>query len=305
DDGVRHFRILTRSEDTETVSDALTKRLSGDPGFRSLVFDVRATMPVPEEREEEEAAEETAAAQEEGEKKRRPDRISRDELRVNINAGLRSPRIYALFVLFSAVVACAGLLYGDAALLIGAMVIAPLLVPNMALSLATALGDGAMLRKALVFMAIGVSIVLGLSILTGVVFDVDTTQAEIVTRTHVGIGSVLVALAAGAAGTLSLTSGAPSALIGVMVAVALLPPLATAGLLFGNGDPKRAGFAAMLAFTNIVCINLAGLATYALQGVSPLWFWEVRRSRHWITVAMITWLGLLAAIVVVILVLGP
>lgn len=62
-----------------------------------------------------------------------------------------------------------------------------------------------------------------------------------------------------------LTTGAPAALIGVMVAVALIPPLVTFGLLVGSGRLALACNALLLFITNVICINLAGVVTLLLQ----------------------------------------
>jgi uncharacterized membrane protein len=115
------------------------------------------------------------------------------------------------------------------------------------------------------------------------------------------MGDVALALASGAAGALAFTTGASSALIGVMVAVALLPPLVTCGLLFGAGHGAMAMGALLLFLTNMICINLAGVATFLLQGIRPLSWWEAKVARKATLRAMLLWVVLLAALVIVIL----
>jgi len=64
---------------------------------------------------------------------------------------------------------------------------------------------------------------------------------------------ILLVLASGAAAALSLTTGLSGVPVGVMVAVALLPPAAVLGILLGNGNPALAMSAGLLLAVNIVC----------------------------------------------------
>ncbi len=134
----------------------------------------------------------------------------------------------------SAIVAAIGLLRGNVAVIVGAMVIAPLLAPNVALALGTALGDIPLVLRSLKMNLVGVGIVFLLSMILGVIFPVDPAGAEILTRTQAGVADIVLALAAGSAGALAYTSGLPASLVGVMVAVALLPPLVTPSLPPGH-----------------------------------------------------------------------
>ena len=116
-----------------------------------------------------------------------------------------------------------------------------------------------------------------------------------------GIGDVALALASGTAGALAFTSGLPSTVIGVMVAVAILPPLVTCGLLIGAGNRVMAIGAMLLFFTNIICVNLAGVLTFLIQGIRPLTWWEATRAKKATRKAMMLWFGLLLALVAIIL----
>ncbi|MFN2429125.1 MAG: DUF389 domain-containing protein, partial [Cryomorphaceae bacterium] len=85
--------------------------------------------------------------------------------------------------------------------------------------------------------------------------------------------------------------------IGVMVAVALLPPLAAVGLLAGSENYAMALGALLLFITNIICINLAGTGTFLALGVEPRRWWEAKKANE------ATWRAI-AAWVVMLLVLG-
>jgi uncharacterized hydrophobic protein (TIGR00341 family) len=158
----------------------------------------------------------------------------------DIKAAARCSRVFLIMVVLSTIVAAVGLYYNSVAIIIGAMVIAPLLGPNVALALATALGDLALLRHALLTALAGIATAMVLSVFIGVLLNVDPATPEIASRNAVGLGDIAVALASGAAGALAFTTGASATLIGVMVAVALLPPLVTFGLLLGGGHAALA-----------------------------------------------------------------
>jgi uncharacterized membrane protein len=63
-----------------------------------------------------------------------------------------------------------------------------------------------------------------------------------------------------------------------MVAVALLPPLVTSGLLLGGGQPALAMGALSLFLMNLICVNLAGVTTFLVQGIRPATWWEKDRA---------------------------
>lgn len=203
-------------------------------------------------------------------------------------------------VLLSAIVATIGVLRDNLAVVIGAMVIAPLLGPNVALSLATTLGDGDLASTALKANAVGIALALALSFGVGLILDVDPTIHEIASRTKVGLSDIVLALAAGGAGSLAFTSGVPSALVGVMVAVALLPPLVTLGLLLGSNFLRPAGGALLLFLTNFIAINLSGVICFLLQGVSPQNWWDADKAKRAVRKAIILWFALLFTLVAII-----
>ncbi len=184
-----------------------------------------------------------------------------------------------MLVALSAVVAAVGIDYNNITVVIGAMVIAPLLGPNVALALATALGDTQLAKSAAKTSIVGTLVALAVAIPTGLLVKVDPRVGEIQSRLHTQLKDVVLALASGSAGVLSITTGASAALIGVMVAVALLPPLVTFGLLVGAGYLGLAVHAMLLFVTNVICVNLAGVATLLAQNVRPRTWWEADRAR--------------------------
>jgi uncharacterized hydrophobic protein (TIGR00341 family) len=133
------------------------------------------------------------------------------------------------------------------------------------------------------------------------IIEIDTEIPEIFSRTQVGLGDIGLALAAGTAGSLAFTTGLPAALIGVMVAVALLPPLIAVGLLSGAGHFEMAKSALLLFLTNLICVNLSGVATFLIQGIRPLTWWEAAKAKQSSRRAMFLWSVLLLALALLII----
>jgi uncharacterized hydrophobic protein (TIGR00341 family) len=139
------------------------------------------------------------------------------------------------------------------------------------------------------------------SVLLGFIFTVTPDIPEIASRINIGIGDIVLALASGSAGALAFTTGVSATLIGVMVAVALLPPLVTYGMLLGAGYFHEAFGAMLLMFTNIICINLAGVITFLAQGIRPITWWEADRAKKATRIAITLWVLLLLTLTTVIL----
>ena len=291
-------RILLDAEQSETVLDLLEKRYTGGEGNRVVILPVEATLPRPEAEPEPEA---TAASEQSLPAEKPPQRIGREELYEDIKDGARLSRVYMAMVVLSTIVAAIGLYYSSVAIIIGAMVIAPLLGPNVALSLGVTLGDLSLLRHGLLTALAGVAATLALSMLIGVLLQVNPATPEIASRSGVGFGDIAVALASGSAGALAFTTGVSAALIGVMVAVALLPPLVTAGLLLGGGQLDLATGAFLLFLVNLICVNLAGVTTFVLQGIKPTSWWEKDRAVKATRIAIALSVVLLAVLVGMIL----
>lgn len=290
--------VLVPAEEVEGFADRILERFGDTEGFRMVVLATEAVLPRPDEEEDAEEGEDAP------EDKKRHDRISREELYADVTEGLEvTPTLLALAGL-SAVVAAVGLLRDDVAVIIGAMVIAPLLRPNVALALATTLADRKLAWKAAVTNAAGSGLALAIAVVAGLIFAVDPSIPAIEARSSVDLGGLLLALAAGAAGTLAFARGFAGAVIGVMVAVALLPPLVSAGLLLGAGHFRYAFGALLLTAANLVSINLAGVVTFLLQGVRPRSWWEAERAKKAALRAAAVWLVLLLALAVI-LVLAP
>ncbi|EKE01584.1 MAG: hypothetical protein ACD_21C00095G0005 [uncultured bacterium] len=264
------MRILLDAEQSEPVLDLLGKRHIGREGNRIVVMSVEATLPRVELE-----SKPTVASEQPPPEEKTPGRVGREELYEDIKSVAQCSRVYIAMIVLSTILAAIGLQRDSATIIIGAMVIAPLLGPSMALALGTTLGDLSLLWQALRTSLIGILLAMFLSLMIGTLMHVEPTLSEVVLRTRVEWGDIVLALAAGSAGALAFTSGSVSgALIGVMVAVALLPPLVTFGLLLSGGYPLMAMGALVLFLVNLNCVNLAGVVTFLAQGIRPANWWE-------------------------------
>jgi len=288
-DGRCSTRFLVSPEKQQAVIDALQSILSASKNSRLLVLPVEASLPVSEDPDTEEDKKKSLIH-------------SREEIYQKIAAGAQLDSNFILMVIMSTIVATIGLLEDNVAVVIGAMVIAPLLGPNMALAFATTLGDGKLLWLSLKSNMTGVFLTLCLSIFIGLVWPLNIESHELMARTDVGLDGIALALVSGAAAALSLTSGYSNSLVGVMVAVAILPPAATLGLMLGAGNFAYSSGAALLLAVNLVCVNLASNITFLLKGIKPRTWYEKKKAKQSITIFIVFWLiALIVLISVVIL----
>ncbi len=287
-DGRRVVRFLVKPDFRQETLDSLQAILGHSESARINVIPLEVTLPR-EEKEEKKTKEE---------KKDKKDSIAttREEMYNNVEKSARLDDNFLLLVFFSTVVVAIGLLEDNVAVVIGAMVIAPLLGPNIALALGTALGDTNLMWKALKTTLAGLTVALGITFFIGMVWPLNVESEELLARTRVGLDSAALAFASGAAGVLALTTGLPSVLVGVMVAVALLPPTATLGLFLGAGDLDLAYRAGLLLAINIVSVNLAAKITFLMKGVKPRTWLEKEKARQSMSLYLLFWLISLAVL---------
>lgn len=287
EDGRQAMRMLVSDDKVQLVLDALQMALEHQEAAFVTVIPVEAVLPRPTKEERKE--EDTATA-------------SRESLYYGIEKGARLDGNFVVLVVLSTIVATIGLLEDNVAVVIGAMVIAPLLGPNLALGLGTALGDLELMGRAVRTNLAGLGLCLVLSVLISLVWPIDMGSHELMARTDVGFDSVALALASGAAAVLSMTTGLPSVLVGVMVAVALLPPAATLGIMLGSGHLHLALGAGLLLAVNIVSVNLAAKLVFLVKGIRPRTWWQKEKARQSMAIYLVIWvfslLILLAAIYV-------
>jgi uncharacterized hydrophobic protein (TIGR00341 family) len=170
----------------------------------------------------------------------------------------------------------------------------------MSLAFAAALGDTRLALESLRTNISGLTISLLICFFIGVVWPLNFDSQELMTRTDVGLESIALALASGTAAALSLTTGISATLVGVMVAVALLPPAASLGLMLGAGNYQLALGALLLLAVNVVSVNLAAKVTFFIRGVRPRTWWQKKKARQSLITYIVFWVVALLVLLAVI-----
>ena len=182
------------------------------------------------------------------------------------------PKIdFFIMIGLSAAIATFGLLQNSAAVIIGAMLVAPLMAAIFGLSLSVVRGDVRLLRRAASALVRGIALSVAVSTLLTLIMPATTLYSEILNRTQPSLLDLGVALASGAAGAYALCRKEVSAALpGVAIAAALVPPLAVAGIGLARWEGSIAGGAMLLFFTNLVAISAAGGLVFIWLGFRPL-----------------------------------
>jgi uncharacterized hydrophobic protein (TIGR00271 family) len=189
------------------------------------------------------------------------------QLRENAQASSR----YIVLMVLSAVVATFGLFLSSAAVIIGAMLLAPLMGPILSLSMSLLHQDRALLGRALITIAIGVALALGAAAFIDFLIPIQRTTAEIAARLHPNLLDLGVAIAAGIAGAYAhARESVANSLPGVAIAVALVPPLCVSGIGIGWMDMQVISGALLLFTTNLVGLTLAAALTFLVLGYAPI-----------------------------------
>jgi len=273
-------KVLLLSEETENAIKALQRHYSKYKDFRVVILSVEATIPRIEEETEE--------------KKEEKERLSMEEIYEDLMDGAKISISYITLVILASIVAAIGILYHDVAVVIGSMVIAPLLAPNMALAMAATLADWKLAKHAMTTSFIGYSIAIAIGIIFGLIFS------RSISLPNLSLLYVLLAFSAGIAGSISISKGVTQAIVGVMVAVALLPPIVASGIFMGQHHLMEASGTFLLFSINVVSINLAAIITFLAQGISPRTWWERKKAKKTVWLFIAIWLFILLALIILV-----
>jgi uncharacterized hydrophobic protein (TIGR00271 family) len=184
--------------------------------------------------------------------------------------GARPDVDFFIMIGLSTLIATFGLLQNSSAVIIGAMLVAPLFSPLIALGLAIVQGNVRLLRLAIESTLKGVALSIGLAGLLAVLAPFKNLTPEINARSLPNLYDLAVALASGAAGAYAVArKDVAAALPGVAIAAAMVPPLGVIGIGLALGDLALTGGAILLFATNLVAIALAGSVTFLLLGFRP------------------------------------
>lgn len=178
---------------------------------------------------------------------------------------------FTVMLSLAVTVAVMGLLADSAAVVIGAMLLAPLMVPVLGLAASLAMGMPSKTLQQIVRVSLSTAWCIALAYLLSAIVPTDgSVTSEVLSRTSPDIKDLVVAMAAGLAGAYATVRADTSAsLPGVAVAVALVPPLAAVGISLEAGRMEQAQGAFLLYVTNLVAIVLIGIGVFVITGFVP------------------------------------
>ena len=289
EDGRVSARLLVSNENRQEVLDAIQSVLQAAENARIIVIPTEAVIPRPDGSKDESSEQ----------KKKASTTISREEIYSAVEVNSRLHRDFILLVILSSIVAAAGLIENNVAVIIGAMVIAPLLGPNIAFAFGTSIGDKQLVTNAATTVATGILIAIAAAYVIGIIWPGPAMSAELILRTDINYAGTAIALASGAAAALSLITGLSSTLVGVMVAVALMPPAVTIGLMLSDRSYDLAIGALLLLAVNIVCINLSAKLVFLAKKIQPRTWIETKKIKQSRTLYLIAWIILLLFLTVI------
>lgn len=284
--------VFMREGTGQMLMDNIQSALEGRKDWRIAVLPIEATAPKLPEPEDD--------------KKARRLQATREELYSDIESGARLDRDFLVMVVLSTIVAAIGLNSDGIAAVIGAMVIAPLLGPILGFSMGAALGDFALLKRGGVTLAVGIVTALASALVISFFLPLNLQSEELMSRAEVRIDGLALAMAAGGAAALSLTRGQGPALVGVMVAAALLPPGAAVGLFAGGGEFGLALRAGLLLALNVASLVFAALLVFRLRKIRPRkWIEQKNATRAvWINAGLSAFFLAVAVALILLLDLG-
>lgn len=181
------------------------------------------------------------------------------------------PRIdFFVMIGLSAMIATLGLVQSSPAVIIGAMLVAPLMSPILAMAMSIVQGDLRLLRLSARATLSGIALAIGISIAVTFTSPTPVNTSEIMARTQPNLLDLLVALASGAAGGYAAArKEVAAALPGVAIAAALVPPLCVSGYGTATGQLDIAGGSSLLFITNLIAIVFAAAVVFLLLGFRP------------------------------------
>jgi uncharacterized hydrophobic protein (TIGR00271 family) len=203
----------------------------------------------------------------------------RAEVYARIRRSARPDADFFVLIALSAMIAGLGLIINSPAVVIGAMLVAPLMSPMIGTGLSIVLGDTRFLRLSLGAVVRGVVLAIFVGMLAGLLHWHEPLTSELLARTQPTLIDLAIAIFSGMAGAYALShSDAAGALPGVAIAAALVPPLATAGITLTNGLYQQSFGALLLFTTNFVAISAATAVTFLILGFRPTAAQKARRE---------------------------
>jgi uncharacterized hydrophobic protein (TIGR00271 family) len=196
-----------------------------------------------------------------------PTTFDRDALHVSLHGDAFPTFNFVALILASCAIATFGLLENNVAVIIGAMIVAPLIQPIGPLAFGALEGDARLLRGGFSTIVVGTVVAVLFSALLTRATAFQTFGSEIVARSQPNLLDLGVALAAGSVAAFArIRPSIAGTVAGTAIAVALMPPLCVVGIALATGSFDLARGAALLYLTNLLGIMAASMTVYVIAG---------------------------------------
>ncbi|CAD5967640.1 putative protein MJ1221 [Planktothrix tepida] len=193
------------------------------------------------------------------------------QMRQDLMAESRPSFNYMILVITACLIATFGLLSNSTAVIIGAMLVAPIMLPLRGLAFGILENDQELSRCGIISIVVGTIVALILSITLGKIVGIEDFGSEVLARTEPNLIDLGIAVVAGGlSGFTKVEKGISDAVAGTAIAVALMPPLCVIGLTLSQGFYDLSYGATLLYLTNLIGIALACMIVFVLAGYSQL-----------------------------------
>ncbi|OYD90068.1 TIGR00341 family protein [Nostoc sp. 'Peltigera membranacea cyanobiont' 210A] len=178
---------------------------------------------------------------------------------------------YIILIISSCAIATLGLLSNSAAVIIGAMIIAPLMLPIRGLAFGALQADISLFRKGIIAVAVGTGLAVAIAFTLGLLVGLPSYGSEVLARSRPTLLDLGIAVAAGGiSGYAKIETKISGSLAGTAIAVALMPPICVIGLGLAQGNWSLSFGATLLYLTNLLGIALSCMVTFVVAGYTSM-----------------------------------
>jgi uncharacterized hydrophobic protein (TIGR00271 family) len=181
----------------------------------------------------------------------------------------RLDRKYLILIALASAIATLGLLQSSTAVVIGAMLVSPLMGPIMGIGFGLATIESGLIRRSLVTLAAGMAVAILVAMLIILISPIQDVTPELRARTQPNLMDLGIAVVGGIAGAIAIIRNMSGVMVGVAIATALVPPLATVGFGIVTGRADFATGAALLFLTNTLAIAFAATIVARINRFGP------------------------------------
>ncbi|OKH56892.1 DUF389 domain-containing protein [Scytonema sp. HK-05] len=178
---------------------------------------------------------------------------------------------YLTLIVGSCVIATFGLLSNSTAVIIGAMIVAPLMLPIRGLAFGALQGNVTLFRKGVIAVAVGTLIAVTIACCLGWIVRIPSYGSEVLARSEPTLLDLGIAVAAGGISAYAkIEPKISGSLAGTAIAVALMPPICVIGLGLAQANWSLSLGATLLYLTNLLGIALSCMLTFLVAGYTSL-----------------------------------